>query len=153
MVDHLEYSDGQLLASVGHAYRAVAEACMHTMGLRRAQVLLLTQIYKQEGITQIELAERLSMNGGTVSEMLQRMEDTQLIVRQRDAEDRRLVRVYLTEAGREKEIDIHRQFQNLEKAIFDGVHPEQRVALRRLLHQLLHNMNQVSHDAEGFCCK
>jgi MarR family transcriptional regulator, organic hydroperoxide resistance regulator len=150
MIDHSEYTDGQLLSHVGHAYRTAAETCMHTIGLRRAQVMLLMQTYRQEGITQIELAEHLSMNGATVSEMLQRLEDTDLIVRQRDTDDRRLVRVYLTNAGREKVASIEAHLQNFEKAVFEGVQPEQRLGLRRLLHQLMRNM--AAHSGEG-CCR
>lgn len=149
MVDHSQYNEGQLLAHVGHAYRMLAETSMQRMGLRRTQVMLLMQVYKQEGITQIELAERLSLNGATVSEMLQRLEDMALIVRHRDAEDRRLVRVYLTDDGREKQIRIQHQLQTLEQTVFEGIDPEQRLVLRRLLHHVLRNMAAAHEDV---CC-
>jgi DNA-binding MarR family transcriptional regulator len=151
MVDHSQYNEGQLLAHVGHAYRMVAEASMQSIGLRRTQVMLLMQVYKQEGVTQIELAERLSLNGATVSEMLQRLEDMQLIVRQRDAEDRRLVRVYLTDDGREKQMRIQHQLQILEQTIFEGVDPEQRLVLRQLLQHVLRNMAAAHENAQ--CCR
>ena len=120
---------------------------MHRMGLRRTQVMLLMQIYKQDGITQMELADHLSLNGATVSEMLQRMEDMALIVRQRDANDRRLVHVSLTDAGREKMQCVQHQLQNLEQAVFEGVQADQRRMLRPLLQQLLRNM-MVAHSGK-----
>jgi DNA-binding MarR family transcriptional regulator len=63
------------------------------------------------------------------------------VTRRRDPNDNRLVRVYLTDAGRRLERDINAQFMRVEEATFSGLSPEDRVALRRMLRQMLRNMN------------
>jgi DNA-binding MarR family transcriptional regulator len=73
--------------------------------------------------------------------MLQRMEEVGLVTRQRDADDNRLVRVYLTDAGREKERFITEQFLKLESAIFADFDESERVVLRQLLNRMLDNMS------------
>ena len=53
--------------------------------------------------------------------MLKRMEESELVTRRRDPEDNRLVRVYLTRSGQEKERAINEQFLELERAVFEGI--------------------------------
>lgn len=72
--------------------------------------------------------------------MLQRMEESGLVPRRRDPEDNRLVRVYLTPSGQEKERVITEQFLDLERTVFVGITEEDRAVFRRILRQLLQNM-------------
>src|SRR5579859_4818176 len=119
--DEQDFSDWQLLAQVCLAYRALSDTLMDQIDMHRAQATLLCRLFVQDGMTQSEIAEQLAVQGATVTNMLQRMEETGLVTRRRDAEDNRLVRVYLTEAGREKERTITDQFMKLQDAVFDGI--------------------------------
>lgn len=148
MADPSDYGDAQLLGFVMRAYRSIVEDWINSAGLRRAQVVMLVELCEQEGISQIELAERAAINSATVSEMLLMLEEAQLIVRRRDAQDRRLVRVYLTEAGRAKEADFRREFMHFEMTMFEGVSAEQRQTMRQVLHQLLKNMAKLPHGIQ-----
>ena len=93
-------------------------------------------------MTQSEIAQQLSVQGATVTDMLQRMEEAGLVSRRRDLEDNRLVRVYLSEAGREKERFILEQFLKLESAVFAGFDENERALLRKLLNCTLNNMGR-----------
>lgn len=132
--------DWELLAQVCQAYRSSSDAFMDQIAMHRAQATLLCRLFVRDGMTQSEIAEQLSVRGATVTNMLQRMEEAGLVTRCRDSEDNRLVRVYLTDAGREKERAITDQFLKLESAIFEGISEEDRTLFRRILNQLLHNM-------------
>jgi DNA-binding MarR family transcriptional regulator len=135
--------DWELLAQVCQAYRGSSDTFMDQIAMHRAQATLLCRLFVRDGMTQSEIAEQLSVRGATVTNMLQRMEEAGLVARCRDAEDNRLVRVYLTDAGREKERAITEQFLNLESTIFEGISEEDRTLFRRILNQLLHNMEAV----------
>ena len=63
-----------------------------------------------------------------------------MVTRRRDLDDNRLVRVYLTDAGRQTERAITEQFVQLEGAIFEGIDEPERAQLRRLLRKMLANM-------------
>jgi DNA-binding MarR family transcriptional regulator len=76
-----------------------------------------------------------------VTDILQRMEEGGMVTRRRDLADNRLVRVYLTDSGREKERFIMEQFLKLESAVFAGFDENERVLLRRLLNCALDNIN------------
>jgi hypothetical protein len=56
-----------------------------------AQATLLCRLFVRNGMTQSEIAEQLSVQGATVTGMLQRMEEAGLVARRRDTEDNRLV--------------------------------------------------------------
>jgi MarR family transcriptional regulator, organic hydroperoxide resistance regulator len=133
--------DWELLAQVSQMFRTVSDTFMDLANMHRAQAMLLCRLFVKDGVTQSEIAEQLSVQGATVSNMLQRLEEAGLVVRRRDADDNRLVRVYLSEQGRDKERAIHQQIANLEETIFAGISEEDRVVLRRLLKQLLSNMS------------
>ena len=134
------FRDWQLLAQLCLAYRSLSDSLMDQIDMHRAQAALLCRLFNQDGLTQSELADQLSVQGATVTNMLQRMEETGLVSRRRDDDDNRLVRVNLTEAGRERERAITDQFVKLEQAVFEGISDDDRARLRQLLRQMLHNM-------------
>jgi len=132
--------DWALLAQVAQAYRSLSDTFMDQIGLHRAQATLLCRLFVQDGLTQSEIAEQLAVQGATVTTMLQRMEEAGLVARRRDPEDNRLMRVYLTDAGRLLERDINAQFTKVEEATFAGIGPQDRIALRWMLQRMLQNM-------------
>src|SRR5438067_12974411 len=133
--------DWELLAQVSQAFRSLSDSFMDRIGMHRAQATLLCRLFDQDGMTQSEIAEQLAVQGATVTNMLQRMEEAGLVTRRRDRGDNRLVRVYLTEKGRKQERAITEQFMRVEEAIFEGLDPQDRAALRRMLKKMLGNMN------------
>lgn len=143
-MDRINIEDWELLAQVCQAYRGLSDAFMNQIAMHRAQATLLCRLYVQEGMTQSEIGEQLAIQGATVTNIVQRMEEAGLVVRQRDAEDNRLVRVYLTDLGRDHERAITEQFARLEEAIFAGISHEERAFLRRILNQLQANMAHIS---------
>jgi DNA-binding MarR family transcriptional regulator len=106
----------------------------------RGQAMVLCTVAKNDGLTQSEIADQLSVQGATVTTMLQKMDEAGLVVRRRDANDNRLVRVYMTEIAWEKERAINVQFISMEDKLFAGIASEDRLRLRDLMYQLLRNM-------------
>lgn len=135
-----QIEDWELLAHVCQAYRGLSDEFMDRIAMHRAQAALLCQLYVHEGVTQSEIGEQLAVQGATVTNILQRMEETGLVVRRRDLDDNRLVRVYLTDAGRQNERAITEQFLKLQGAVFEGIREPDREVLRRLLQRMLNNM-------------
>jgi DNA-binding MarR family transcriptional regulator len=141
MVDKFTFGqDWELVALVCQAYRSLSDSFFDRIGMHRAQAKVLCRLYVQDGMTQSEIGKQLSVQGATVTNMLQRMEETGLITRRRDPDDNRLVRVYLSEAGRENELTITEQFLKLESTVFLGIDEGDRALFRQVLRQMLHNM-------------
>jgi len=139
--DRVNLDDWQLLAQVSQVFRSVSDAFTDQVDIPRGQAGVLCVVAKQDGLTQSEIADQLSVQGATVTHMLQRLEEAGLVRRRRDPEDNRLVRVYLTEQGRQKECSINEQFGNMQELIFKGISEEERANLRRWLHQIIMNIS------------
>jgi DNA-binding MarR family transcriptional regulator len=140
-MDDTNIADWELISRFAQAYRSIADTFADRVDMHRGQSVLLCTLAQEDGITQSTIAERLVVQGATVTTMLQRMEDAGLVTRQRDPEDNRLVRVYLTPLGREKQRAIAEQFYQLQEVLFEGIAEHDRETLRRLLRQMLLNMD------------
>jgi DNA-binding MarR family transcriptional regulator len=133
---------GYLLAEVSKLHRAHAHAALEDLGLYRGQNFVLTALAEQEGLAQSKLAEKLLVRPPTISNSLERMETAGWIVRRPDPDDRRVSRVYLTDAGRAVQGSVSLLWHDLEVQTFAGLTSEQIDSLWHLLLQIRENLGQ-----------
>lgn len=133
---------GYLLVEVSKLHRAHAHAALEELGLYRGQNFVLIALSEQEGLAQSELAEKLLVRPPTISNSLERMETAGWIVRRPDPDDRRISRVYLTEAGRVLQGTVSSLWHDLEVQTFAGLTSEQRDSLWHMLLQIRENLGQ-----------
>ena len=81
---------------VTRAYRPLLEP----LGLTYPQYLVMLALWERDGLTVSELGERLFLDSGTLTPLLKRLESADLLVRLRDVQDERRVRITLTGQGR-----------------------------------------------------
>ena len=141
MADTTSLDDWMLLAQFSQVFRTVSDTFTDQVDIPRGQAMVLCTVAKQDGLTQSEIADRLSVQGATITNMLQRLEETGLVVRRRDAEDNRLVRVFLTEIGRQKEEAINERFMAMQQLVFKDISDDERDLLRKQLEQILQNIS------------
>jgi DNA-binding MarR family transcriptional regulator len=82
------------------ALRAVADAAMRRHGLRVGQDHLLAALWERDGSTPGEIAAAVNVTTPAVTKVAARMAEAGLLTRRRDDRDNRLVRFWLTDAGR-----------------------------------------------------
>lgn len=83
-----------------HAAMRVLAHSMHRMSDGRAgQGRLLGILLENDGITQRDLQDIVVVRSGSLSEVLGKLEANGLVERRASAEDRRMMRVFLTEQG------------------------------------------------------
>lgn len=95
--------DNQLcfaLYSASLAMTKLYKPLLDELGLTYPQYLALLVLWEQDGVSVSELGQRLSLDSGTLTPLLKRLEAAGLLTRLRDAEDERRVRVVLTAEGR-----------------------------------------------------
>ena len=136
-----------ILANVGHLHRARIDQLLEALGLYRGQPPVLFELWRQEGLPQAELADRLKIAPATVTRMLQRMERAGFIRRQPDPDDQRVTRVYLGEAGRAIQGQVEQVFRTLEAETFAGLSPTEHDLLRGLLLRLRTNLLTVTGES------
>ena len=109
-------------------------------GVRVGQHFVLEQLWREDGLTPGELAKRIGVETPTVTRAVQRMEAADLARREPDLEDARLVRVRLTERGRELEEVVPEIMNRVWDEVLEGFSEEERAQLRRMMERVLSNL-------------
>jgi DNA-binding MarR family transcriptional regulator len=102
--DKLLKLDNQLcfaVYSTSLAMTRLYKPLLDELGLTYPQYLVMLALWEREGATVSELGEQLSLDSGTLTPLLKRLETAGLVTRLRDAADERRVRITLTPAGRQ----------------------------------------------------
>jgi DNA-binding MarR family transcriptional regulator len=111
------------------ALRALAERAMQRHGLHSGQNLLLAALWFRDGLTPGEIAGALHVSTPTVVKMADRLTAAGLLTRRRDDPDNRLVRLWLTDAGRALQAPIEIERQAMEAKVTAGLTKSERAAL------------------------
>lgn len=91
---------GFLLHDVSRLLRMRFDRRARAIGLTRAQWRVLAHLAPRQGINQSSLAEILEVENITLGRHIDRLEDTDWVVRRRDPGDRRAWRLFLTGKSR-----------------------------------------------------
>ncbi|CAG9185158.1 MarR family winged helix-turn-helix transcriptional regulator [Cupriavidus pampae] len=100
--DSLLLLDQQLcfaLYSSSLAMTKVYKPILSELGLTYPQYLVMMVLWEREKLSVSELGNRLSLDSGTLTPLLKRLESSSLVTRERDSMDERRVIVRLTDAG------------------------------------------------------
>ena len=88
---------------IRYTYRAFVKALADELGphqVTTAQWSALRVLWRHEGLSQVELAQRMMVERASLTPVLAAMAARGLITRTRNSEDRRKVNIFLTAAGR-----------------------------------------------------
>lgn len=130
--NHPDETLGMLLDACGHYFA-------HRIGCsRRGRGNVIALLAQRPGITQKELAQLLGVQPASVSELLRKLERKGLVRREKDAQDRRSVRVTLTEAGHQHQARMDQR----QPAPFSALTAEEQASLASLLQKLLLDWQQ-----------
>lgn len=91
-----------LLRLVNDIHLAFARLFNHQAsdrGLTRAHWRVIAGLYRKNGLTQTELATTIAMARSPLGKIIDRLEESGLVERRPDPEDRRVKRLHLTEAA------------------------------------------------------
>ncbi|WCB94284.1 hypothetical protein DSM104299_03016 [Baekduia alba] len=125
------------------ALRALADADMRRHGLHLGQNLLLAALWERDGRTPGDIAAAVGVTTPTVVKMATRMAATGLVTRRRDDHDQRLVRLWLTAAGRRLQAPVERDRARLEEAVMRDLSATERRHLLSALAKVQHTAAEL----------
>lgn len=136
--EEIEYEKtaSYLLARVATAYRNALENHMARVDLHSGQVFVLMELWKKDGLRQVDIAERLNLRPPTVNKMLKGLIEIKLVTRQSIAGDKRSTRIFLTDKGWDARIEVSAQWLELEAEYMSGLSETERLILIDLLGKL-----------------
>ena len=123
--------------------RAVAETAMQRHGLHLGQNHLLAVLWERDGRTPGEIAAAVNVTTPAVVKMAGRMADAGLIGRRRDDRDNRLVRLWLTEAGRALQEPVEAERRLIEQKVTENLTEAEREHLMSALTKIYQSASDL----------
>jgi MarR family transcriptional regulator, organic hydroperoxide resistance regulator len=122
-----------LHSKTAKALRAVADAAMRRHGLRLGHDHLLAALWEKDGRTPGEIAAAVSVTTPAVTKVATRMTEAGLLMRRPDDRDNRLVRLWLTDAGRALQEPIEAERRQMEEKLTADLTTTEREHLMKAL--------------------
>lgn len=107
-----------------------------------AQSRILYVLWQQDGIPIVELARKTGLAKTTLTSMLDRMENTNLIARAFDKADRRQIKISLTEKAWELKDDYEQVSHEMNEIYYEGFTIEEIIEFENTLRRILSNLNK-----------
>ena len=122
-----------VLAPLGLAFKRMMAMVERETGLSAPKWFVLVVLSRRDGIGQGEVSQLFEVDPSRVTRIAQALEGDGLVRRERDPEDNRVVRMYLTEEGRRwlrKLPDLNRRVEKRIRSVFSE---EEHEELQRML--------------------
>jgi DNA-binding MarR family transcriptional regulator len=125
-----------LLAKAYQHAHAVARQRLAVYGLTPIQQLILGALCQDEGRSAAELGKQLVLDPATLSGILDRMVEGGWIVKETDPDDKRLLKIYLTDSAKMIAPKLMEERDKANEEILRNLSFEEKVLLKRLLKDL-----------------
>jgi len=126
--------------ALGAAARKLAKFYAQALAgypLTPSQLYLLRQLWFEDGLPLRDLGLRAQLDATSTTWLVDQLEQASLVERKRNDPDRRIVRVWLTEAGRQSQAELVPALARWENALRQGLvpyhTPDEIAAFRRVL--------------------
>ncbi len=109
-------------------------------GLTPFHWVVLCCLWQEDGLATSSIGEKLQQVGGTLTGVLDRMAERNLIRRERDAQDRRVWRIWLTDSGQRLQDTLPAIAVEFREFALHGISYPQREALSAVIDRIIQNL-------------
>ncbi|OLS23668.1 MAG: HTH-type transcriptional regulator Hpr [Candidatus Heimdallarchaeota archaeon LC_2] len=135
-----------MIAQVSKNHKSVTNSLLQTIGLFAGQEMVLTRLAKKPNIVLNELAGFLKTKPPTVTKVTKGLQDQGFLIMTKDEKDKRVTRVNLSRKGENLQEEIARIWGIIEKETFKSFSIEERVIFKRLMQQIIENLESINFD-------
>jgi DNA-binding MarR family transcriptional regulator len=126
--------------------RPLADA-LRRRGIAFKHYFYIRTLLEEDGITQVELSDRVGMEPATVTVVLDTLEDLGIVVREPHPSDRRKTNVFLTTKGRRMKGDVLESVMISNKVALKGISAAEFERFRKTLAQMIANVEAYEAEA------
>ena len=137
----LENSIGYLSRIIFRSFSRLLERGTLTHDVSAGQWRFLRQLWREDGITQRELSERVGMREPTTVVALKGLEKAGLITRTKTDEDRRKTFIYLTPHAKRLELILAPMNAEVHEIATQGMTDEEVAQLQSLMRRVIDNLS------------
>jgi DNA-binding MarR family transcriptional regulator len=147
--EDLSRNFGFILNDVARLMRTTFDRRVRTLGFTRSQWWVLNHLFRNDGVTQSELAEILELEKPSLGRLLDRMEAKGWVRREEHASDRRAKRVYLTEDVQPAIKAMRVAAAEVRREALAGLPPERQDVFVDILLTIKANLSQPAENGNG----
>ena len=103
--------------------------------------MFLIVLYKQDGINQEEISERLNIYKGTTARAIKKLEEAGFVKRCRDEKDKRAYKVYLTDKAKDIEEEFFNILDEWDNELVKGITEEEILQTIEVLKSICNNQS------------
>lgn len=129
-----------ILHHLGHILRYQVMDQLEKYELKAGQTGVLFVLDNEGTLSQREIAGKMCVKPPSMTVMLQKMEKNGFVTRNPDKEDQRIIRITLTDKGKNCVGEIRAALARMEEKMFDGFSREEQILARRFLLQMQDNL-------------
>lgn len=141
-----EESAGYLVNHLARLFGAALQARLKPLQMAPAQFMVLIELWREAGLSQRQLIDRLSVEQATMANTLNRMERDGLIERKPSPHDGRVQLVYPTVRALALEADAKAQAQAVNQAALAGLSDAERQNFLACIFRIMANL-EASFDS------
>ncbi len=135
------YSLGYRIKLLSQVFSRKFQERLEPLGLTPFHWVVLCCLWEEDGLATCSIGEKLQQVGGTITGVLDRMEERGLIRRERDVRDRRIWRIWLTEAGKKLQEVLPPIALEIREQAMKGIPMAEREQFSRLVDQAIANLS------------
>jgi DNA-binding MarR family transcriptional regulator len=125
--------EGLVLVPLGLAFRSMLRGFERDTGIGAPRWFILSLLAEEDGLSQGEVCRRFELDPSRITRLAQGLANDRLIRRERDQEDNRVVRMYLTDEGRQLALGLADRLVRFERRVRRALNDEELRELGRLL--------------------
>ena len=115
---------------------------LEKIGLYPGQPILIEKIYENEGISQRELSDVSFKKPATITTMINKLEINGYIKRKSNVNDKRIIKLYLTDLGKEKYYEMKKLKKSIGNIYFSNMTDEEISNMYNLLLKIKDNLEK-----------
>ncbi|WJM11116.1 MarR family transcriptional regulator [Paenibacillus sp. PK1-4R] len=140
MTDIVDCEIRQSLDRISSQMRRNYSESLRELNLYVGQDNLLYRLWLGDGVTQMQLSEHMKCEPPTVTNMVKSLEQNGFIYRKRDVQDARIMRIFLTDKGKELEKPVEYKWREQQEKLLQSISSEDRLILRQFMQQMERNI-------------
>lgn len=116
------------------------------MAFNGEQGRILHVLWENDGISNQELSKRSGLAMSSLTTMLERMEEKNLLTRKGCPKDKRKCLLFLTEHANSLKKEYDEISDKMTKLSFEGISEDERLAFEKTLENVLHNLEKAEQE-------
>ncbi len=135
------YSVGYRITLLSQLLKRKLSERLEPFGLTPFHWVVLCCLWQEDGLPTSSIGDKLQQVGGTLTGVLDRMEERRLIRRERDRDDRRICRIWLTTAGKDLETILPQIVADLKEDTWQGTTSVERARFSQMVDLAIANLS------------